>query len=168
VTLTFYVAAAIALVATLLAVTRTHAVHALLYFVVSLLSSAVVFLTLGAPFVAALEVIVYAGAIIVLFIFVVMLLNLGPDAAGEEKRLLSPGIWIGPCLLSLALGIQLVWVATAGGGVAAAPQQVGPREVSLTLMGPYVLGVEAASMLLLAGLVGAYQLGRRAPREDRS
>jgi NADH-quinone oxidoreductase subunit J len=158
--LAFYVAAAVAVVATLMAITRAHPVHALLYFVVSLLSAAVVFFTLGAPFVAVLEVIVYAGAIIVLFIFVVMLLNLGPDAAAGERRLLTPGIWTGPAALAAVLGAELVWIVGRGAGAALPAGAVGPKAVSLTLMGPYVLGVEIASMLLLAGLVGAYHLGR--------
>ena len=72
------------------------AVHALLYLIVSLLAVALVFFTLGAPFVAALEVIVYAGAIMVLFVFVVMMLNLGPSAAEQERRWLAPRTWVGP------------------------------------------------------------------------
>jgi NADH-quinone oxidoreductase subunit J len=71
----FYLASIVAVIATLLAITRRHAVHALLYLVVSLLAVAVVFYVLGAVFVAALEVMVYAGAIMVLFVFVVMMLN---------------------------------------------------------------------------------------------
>ena len=73
--ITFYVAAAIAIVSTVLMITRLNAVHALLYLVVSLLAVATVFFILGAPFVAALEVIIYAGAIMVLFIFVMMMLK---------------------------------------------------------------------------------------------
>ena len=72
----FYLAAAVALVSTVMVITRTNAVHALLYMVLSLLSVAVIFYTLGAPFIAALEVITYAGAIMVLFVFVVMLLGM--------------------------------------------------------------------------------------------
>ncbi|HEY1212516.1 MAG TPA: NADH-quinone oxidoreductase subunit J, partial [Bryobacteraceae bacterium] len=71
----FYLAGTIAVIATLLAVTRRHAVHALLYLVVSLLAIAVNFYVLGAAFVAALEVMFYAGAIMVLFVFVVLMLN---------------------------------------------------------------------------------------------
>ena len=65
--------------------------HALLYLVVSLLSVALIFFMLGAPFAAALEVIVYAGAIMVLFVFVVMMLNLGPQTAAQERQWLDPG-----------------------------------------------------------------------------
>ena len=70
-------AATIALVSTILALTRANAAHALIYLILSLLAVAVIFYLIGAPFAAALEVVIYAGAIMVLFIFVIMMLNLG-------------------------------------------------------------------------------------------
>src|SRR5258706_13960148 len=94
----FYIAGAVAIASTLLMVTRLNAVHALLYLIVSLLSVAIVFYTLGAPFAAALEVIIYAGAIMVLFVFVVMLLNLGEAAVRTEQAWLQPAMWIGPSI----------------------------------------------------------------------
>jgi len=155
----FYVAGALALLATVLAVTRRSAVHALLYLIVSLLSVAVTFYTLGAPFAAALEVIVYAGAIMVLFVFVVMLLNLGPKAEEQEKEWLRLGVWIGPATLAtiLVLEVLVLLLASPAGSVA---ERVGPADVGAALYGRYVLGVELASFLLLAGLVGAYHVGR--------
>ncbi len=160
----FYLAAAIAIIATALVVTMPSAIHALLYLIVSLLAVAVVFYVLGAPFAAALEVIVYAGAIMVLFIFVMMMLNLGrAGAAAQERAWLSPTMWIGPAVLAALLLAELVYVLThavAAGGVA-----VDSRQVGALLFGPYLLGVELASMLLLAALVGAYHLGWR-DRED--
>ncbi|MHC4941760.1 MAG: NADH-quinone oxidoreductase subunit J [Planctomycetota bacterium] len=161
--LLFYLSAGIGLVATLMAVTRRNVFHALLYLVVSFLAMALVFFSLGAPFVAALEVIVYAGAIMVLFVFVVMMLNLGEAAAKLEGTLLKSAGWVGPVILALALFVELI-VALARtpitpGDEAAA---MGPREVGLALFGPYVLAVELASFLLLAGLVGAYYIGIRA------
>src|SRR5580700_11933107 len=93
--LTFYIAGAVAVLSTLLMLTRINVVHALLYLIVSLLGVAVVFYVLGAPFVAALEAIVYAGAIMVLFLFVVMMLNLGKHTAEIEEQWMTPGIWIG-------------------------------------------------------------------------
>jgi NADH-quinone oxidoreductase subunit J len=150
VTILFYIAAVVAVAATLLVVTRSNLVHALLYLVVSLFAVAVIFFTLGAPFVAALEVIVYAGAIMMLFIFAVMLLNVRADEAlGVPRR-----AWIGPAVLVAVLlaevvyGVRLTDPALAG-------HEVGPAAVSQSLFGPYVLGVELASMLLLAALVGA-------------
>jgi hypothetical protein len=94
--LAFYIAGAVSVISTVLMLTRLNVVHALLYLIVSLLAVAVVFYVLGAPFVAALEVIIYAGAIMVLFVFVVMMLNLGEHGAEMEKQWLTPGIWTGP------------------------------------------------------------------------
>ena len=157
----FYLSAAVAVIATLLAITKLNAVHALLYLIVSLMAVAVVFFCLGAPFVAALEVIIYAGAIMVLFVFVIMMLNLGPHATAQERHWLSPAAWIGPSLLGLILLGELVYILAGAAGPLAGVVVVGPKEVGLALFGPYVLSVELASMLLLSGLVGAYHLGRR-------
>ena len=89
-------------------VTRTNLVHALLYLVVSLFAVAVVFYTLGAPFVAALEVIVYAGAIMMLFLFAVMLLNVRADSPVKV-----PGwAWVGPGILVAVLLAELVYGLT--------------------------------------------------------
>ncbi len=164
--LLFYISAFVAVIATALVITRTNAVHALLYLIVSLLAVALIFFVLGAPFVAALEVIIYAGAIMVLFIFVIMMLNLGGAAATQESQLLSPGIWVGPVLLSLVLGTELVSIFFAGQHDVTAGLLVSPKAVGISLFGPYVIGVELASLLLLAGLVGAYHLGRQHKHEE--
>ena len=156
----FYIAACIAVISTLMVIMQRNPVHALLYLVVSLLSIALIFLLLGAHFAAALEVIVYAGAIMVLFVFVVMMLNLGPQSSGEERQWLPARVWMGPLLLSAALLAELVF-AMASGGQSVGMREVGPKEVGLALFGPYLLGVELASLLLLSGLIGAYHLGRR-------
>lgn len=158
----FYGSALIAVLATLLVITRTNVVHALLYFIVSLLSVAVIFYSLGAPFAAALEVIVYAGAIMVLFLFVFMMLNLGKPTQEQEKAWLTPGIWVGPVLLAVPLLAEMLWVIDAGTrGAEVARAVVDARAVGIQLFGPYVLAVELASVLLLAGLVGAYHLAKK-------
>jgi NADH-quinone oxidoreductase subunit J len=156
----FYLAAAVALVSTVMVITRTNAVHALLYMVLSLLSVAVIFYTLGAPFIAALEVITYAGAIMVLFVFVVMLLNLGPQTIAREKQWLKPGAWIVPGFLALILLVEFVYL-TSGTGAFLTGTEITPKQLSVALFGTYLLGVELASMLLLVGLIGAFHLGRR-------
>jgi NADH-quinone oxidoreductase subunit J len=158
--LLFYLSALIAVISTLLVVTRTNTVHALLYLIVSLLAVAMIFFVLGAPFVAALEVIIYAGAIMVLFIFVIMMLNLGGAHAKEEALLLTPEIWIGPAILCVILAAELIYMFTMEHARISAVVEITPKQVGIALLGPYVLGVELASMLLLAGLVGAYHLGR--------
>lgn len=156
----FYTAAVIAIIATLRVITHTNPVHALLYLIVSLLALSAVFFSLGAYFAGVLEIIVYAGAIMVLFVFVVMMLNLGQSVQQQEKSWLTPTVWIGPACLSLILlGVLLVAIRSVtqqdieGGMISA-------KAVGISLFGPYVLAVELASMLLLAGLVVAYHLGR--------
>lgn len=163
----FYIAAAIAIVSTVLMITRLNAVHALLYLIVSLLAGAVVFYVLGAPFVAALEVIVYAGAIMVLFIFVMMMLNLGDRATQMERTWLNPTAWTGPAVLAGILLLELAYMLGVAGRIAIA-HGTGPKEVSLVLFGPYLLGVELVSMLLLAGIVGANHLGWSGSGEKES
>jgi NADH-quinone oxidoreductase subunit J len=158
----FYISAVVAVLSTLAVITRLNAVHALLYLIVSLLAVALIFFTLGAPFVAALEVIVYAGAIMVLFIFVMMLLNLGPQAAAQESQWLDGKMWIGPAIFSIILIAELGYVLMSRPSASATGAAVvDPTQVGVALFGPYLLGVELASMLLLSGLVGAYHLGRR-------
>ena len=112
----FYLSALVALVCTVLVISSSHAVHALLYLIVSLFAVALIFFVLGAPFAAALEVIVYAGAIMVLFVFVVMLLNLGDADKEQERRWLSPKLWVGPSGLALILFGELVYVLSLGHG----------------------------------------------------
>jgi NADH-quinone oxidoreductase subunit J len=156
----FYMAATISLVSTVLAVTRYNAAHALIYLIISLLASAIIFYLVGAPFAAVLEIVIYAGAIMVLFVFVIMMLNLGARGDVAEHVLLRPGMWIIPSILCLILFGEMIYVLASEErflkGVV-----IGPKAVGIELFGPYVLAVEIASMLLLAGLVGAYHLGRR-------
>jgi NADH-quinone oxidoreductase subunit J len=167
----FYIAAGVAVLSTGMVITRRNAVHALLYLVVSFLASGVIFYVLGAPFAAVLEVIIYAGAIIVLFLFAVMLFDMARQGKIGERYRLHLRAWIGPSILAAVLLAELVYliavggvagagagagaVVPAGGGAAGA---VGSKQVGVSLLGPYVLGVELASLLLLAGLVGAHRL----------
>ena len=160
----FYISAAVAVASTLMMLTQLNAVHALLYLIVSLLAVAIIFYTLGAPFAAALEVITYAGAIMVLFVFVMMLLNLGKAATRMESALLRPAMWVGPSILAAILVGQMVYLFAHGVGSGNETSVIGPAEVGASLFGPYMLGVELASMLLLGGLVGAYHLGWRRPQ----
>lgn len=155
----FFIASGIAIFATFMAVSGRHPVHALLYLILSLLSTAVVFFTLGAPFLAALEVIIYAGAIIVLFLFVVMMLNLGPDSANHDW--VRPADWIAPGILCLVLFTLLAYTFFKGEPSPLSGNAIGPEVVSKRLFQSYLLGVQMAAFLLLAGLVGATHLRKR-------
>ena len=163
----FYVAAVVAIVATAMVITRLNAVHALLYLIVSLLAVALIFFRLGAPFIAALEVITYAGAIMVLFLFVIMMLNLGPRSTEQESSWLQPRMWLGPITLTIILLIELMYMLRQSGHQPMATGTIEAKQVGIALFGPYLLGVELASMLLLAGVVGAYHLGRDSREERR-
>lgn len=170
--ITFYVAGLIAILATLCVITQTNPVHALLYLITSLLALSAVFFALGAYFAGALEIIVYAGAIMVLFVFVVMMLNLGNSVTEQESAWLKPSVWIGPGLLSLLLLIVVVRAIFSLSGTEISGAVIDAKAVGITLFGPYVLAVELASMLLLAGLVVAFHVGRedkmldKQPKED--
>lgn len=157
----FYLAAAVAIASTVMVITRLHAVHALLYLVVSLLSVALIFFVLGAPFIAALEVIIYAGAIMVLFVFVIMMLNLGTEAAAQERQWLQPRMWVGPTVLALILAAELIYALAQSGSPPAGGGTIDPKQVGTVLFGAYLIGVELAALLLLAGMIGAYHLGQR-------
>ncbi|MGH9377546.1 MAG: NADH-quinone oxidoreductase subunit J [Terriglobia bacterium] len=161
----FYIAAAVAVFATLMMLTRLNAVHALLYLIISLLAVAIVFFTIGAPFVAALEVIIYAGAIMVLFVFVVMLLNLGKRQVVQEKTWQRPGMWAGPVILAVILIVEVAFLVGRPGHAVMGTSEIGPKQVGIALFGPYLIGVELASFLLLAALVGAYHLGVQKQRK---
>src|SRR5579863_4616374 len=131
----FYIAAAVAIFATLMMLTRLSAVHGLLYLVISLLAVSVVFFTIGAPFMAALEVIIYAGAIMVLFIFVIMLLNLGRRQIEQEKSWLRPGMWAGPVILGIILIVEVGFLVSRPGGPAMGAVEIGPKQVGIALFG---------------------------------
>jgi NADH-quinone oxidoreductase subunit J len=157
----FHIAAGLAVVATIAALSTRNAVHGLLYFIVSLLAVATIYVLIGAPFAAALEIIIYAGAIMVLFVFAVMVLGMGEDSVARERRWLRRRTFIGPGLLSAAL--IAVLARAAGATDAVAHSRLGPREVGLALFREHFIGLELASFLLLAGLIAALHLGRREP-----
>lgn len=160
----FYLASLVAIIATLRVITTSSPIHALLYMVVSLLAVAMTFFYMGAPFAGALEIIVYAGAIMILFVFTVMMLNLNEETRRQEKRWLTPRIWVGPALLAAVLFGELAWALwthrAGGGGQAIGTSLVDSKAVGISMFGTYLLLVELASMLLLAALVAAYHLGK--------
>jgi NADH-quinone oxidoreductase subunit J len=154
----FYIAAAVALISTVMAISGRNAIHALLYLILSLLAISLVFYMLDAPFIAALEIIIYAGAIMVLFIFVTMMLNIGLERK-MEKKWLHPRMWIVPSILA---GILLINLILALKNVKTAPvgnQEILPKQVGISLFSTYLLAVEIAAILLMAGVIGAYHLG---------
>ena len=157
-TVLFYVLSLIAVAATLLCITERHPVHAIIYLVTSFFSLAVIFYLLCAPLVAAFEVIIYAGAIMVLFLFSIMMIR--PE---ETEADLHPGVhdWWPALLLggvlAGALGYLLLSHPAPRG--TAVPGDI--REFARVLFRKYGVAVEIVSMQLLFALVGALYLGGR-------
>ena len=154
----FYMVAGLIIVATGLAITRRNPVHAVIYLVISFFGSAMLFYLLGAPFLAALEVIIYAGAIMVLFLFVIMMLRV--DAArppGFSLREWLPAVILGIVFLVL---VVLIVAKDPGSHTILQAAVATPRELGRFLFRRYWLAVEIVSFLLLIALVAAIQLGR--------
>jgi NADH-quinone oxidoreductase subunit J len=163
----FYVLAAVVLVSAGLAVTRRNPVHAVCYLIVSFLGTALLFYLLGAPFLAALEVIVYAGAIMVLFLFIIMTLK--GEAAGEHSRPFARQ-WAFPLVMgavSITIITILIWAGPEG-RVPLKTAMATPAEFGRVLFRRYWPAVEIASFLLFVALVGVLYLGRAGAKEDSS
>ena len=154
----FYTSGAVAVVCALMVVAGTNAMRSLISLIVSFIAIAVVLWTLGAPFAAVLQIVVYAGAILVLFVFVVMILNLGHITIRRERGWLSGFIWVFPAIMAAVLLTQFV-VVLLGRGMEPAGHVISPEAVGRSLFTDYVIGIELASVLLLAGLVAAYHFG---------
>ncbi|MFQ3289282.1 MAG: NADH-quinone oxidoreductase subunit J [Alteromonadaceae bacterium] len=157
----FYLSALMAIIASIKVISTDNTVHALLYLVVSLLAVAVCFYLMGAPFAAGLEVIVYAGAIVVLFVFAVMMFGLGTDDTLNAPQVGGLSIWTGPILLATALLVELIYIISHSGlQKQLSIDVVDAKQVGILLYGPYLLAVEIASFLLLAGLLAGYHYAK--------
>lgn len=157
----FYIFAVLAILAALSVVLQRTPVYSALSLIVVLCSLAVVYLLLGAEFLAVIQVIIYAGAIMVLFVLVIMLLNARQETPSDRSRLAR---WLGAPLLLVFLGELLfaVWerfpVATTR---AAALPDAGPRAVGVLLFRSYVLPFEVTSILILVAVLGAVVLAKK-------
>jgi NADH-quinone oxidoreductase subunit J len=166
-TVLFYILGFIMLAATLLCITRRNPVHAVIYLVVSFFALAMMFYLLGAPLVAAFEVIVYAGAIMVLFLFIIMMLGLAPQETPE-----GPGWqrWLPLALLSASLMAcsLLLILQDPAAGKPIGEFYLAPQAVGEALFGRYALAVEVVSFQLLFATIGAYMLGKPLPKGEDS
>lgn len=158
----FYALAAVAIFASLRVIIHANPVHAILSMIVSLLAVAGIMFILGAAFAGALEIIVYAGAILILFVFVIMMLNLGMENEAREERWLDAKTWAVPTGLTIIIAVVLYAMiglnhdeAAVIGGIS-----VPAKAVGTALFSKYIMLVEVAALLLLAALVAAYHLGK--------
>jgi len=159
-TIIFDMLAVATLIATLLCITRRNPVHAVIYLVNAFFAIALIFYLLGAPLVAAWEVIIYAGAIMVLFLFIIMMLELAPHQAVPGPGWLRWGPLLGLSAVLLVCTLLLLAhdPATAQG---MANFYASPRVFGYTLFKKYPLAVEIVSFQLLFAAVGAYYVGRK-------
>ena len=155
----FYGLGVVIIASTALAITRRNVMHAIVYLVLSFIGTALLFYLLGAPFLAVLEVVIYAGAIMVLFLFIVMMLEIKPDNRGLGAYLKQ---WILPLLLvvtSLFIICGLI-LLESGSRQPLTLTAASPLAFGRFLFQKYWLAVEIASYLLFVALVGALYLGR--------
>jgi len=160
----FYILAGVILVATGLAITRRNLVHSIVYLVISFFGSAMMFYLFGAPLLAVLEVIIYAGAIMILFLFIIMMVK----TETSEGRLFPIQQWLPMVLIAVAyLVIGAVMVSSAPGSqVTLEVALAKPKAFGEYLFQRHWLVIEIVSLLLLIALVGALYLGRKKPEEN--
>jgi NADH-quinone oxidoreductase subunit J len=165
----FYLFAAIAVVASLLVIGQRNPIYSVLLLIASFGALSGLYVLLDAPFAAVTQIIVYAGAIMVLFLFVVMLLNAphedtDEDLAGKVHPLLRPGPLRFGAALSAALVVELLWALTKGGGESggfAAGAVTSVAAIGRALFTDYAFAFEVTSVLILVAMVGAVVLARR-------
>jgi NADH-quinone oxidoreductase subunit J len=154
----FYILAALILISTGFAVTRGNLIHAVIYLVISFFGSAMMFYLLGAPLLAALEVIIYAGAIMILFLFIIMMLKV----EGIEEKLFPINQWLPAMGLALISLVVCIFLLLSAGPDAREPMKLASAHPSVFghfLFRQHWLSIEIASMLLLIALVGVLHLG---------
>ena len=163
----FYTLAALIIGFGVLVVTTRNTVHCVLFLVANFLCVAVVYVLLAAEFLAIIQILVYAGGIVVLYLFVVMLVNLQrpPDAARDTRRQAHAGFALAAIMLAEISAI-LVFSASRPASAAAVatarlPEMGNTQAVGMLLYSDYLIPFELASMLLLVAMVGAIILARK-------
>lgn len=160
----FFVLAALAISSAILVITRKSPIMSVVFLVANFLILAIIYLTLNAQFIAVIQVIVYAGAIMVLFLFVIMLLNLGREEQLTEKLTYQKRIGIGLVIVLLFhLGLGLFTsIGEYPNRLAPASEEIGKVEsIGKILFTEYLLPFEITSVLLLAGIIGAIVLAKK-------
>lgn len=159
----FYLLSGLALLGGVLVITRRNPVHSALSLILTLLALAGLYLMLYAPFVAGVQIILYAGGIMVLFLFVIMLVNI--EKAGKEEQFNK--IWAVGLLAAIMLGGLLVTVFVKGSalfpdrGMMLPPEESNTQAIGSMLYGNYVFVFEIASLLLLVAIIGAVVMAKK-------
>jgi NADH-quinone oxidoreductase subunit J len=159
----FLILAAVTVAGALSLILQRHPIHSALSLVVVMVALAGLYLLQGAEFIAAVQIIVYAGAIMVLFIFVIMLLNAGEEGRSNSSKLAR---FVGVPLGAVLLVEVAYWIARPTTHFSSEPAQVvSTRDLSLLLFREYVFPFELTSFLILIAVLGALVLARRAESE---
>jgi NADH-quinone oxidoreductase subunit J len=158
----FYGLSAIAILSALMVITRRNPVHSALSLIFTLLSLAGLYLMLYAPFVAGVQIILYVGGIMVLFLFVIMLVNLERNMREDQFN----KQWLVATLATLVLGALFVYVYVKGKAIfpatlAPLPEQMNTQMVGRALYTTYMYPFEIASILLLVAIVGAVVMAKK-------
>ena len=162
-TIVFLLFAALAVGSALVVVLHKNPIYSTMSLVVTLISIAVLFVLLGAPFIAALQVLIYTGAIVVLFLFVVMLLNIGREEIGGGGGWATKAVAAGGALLFLLMTAGALWASTSEVALAElTPELVSLRVLAAELFGRYLLTFELVGLLLLVAVIAATVLAARA------
>ncbi len=160
----FFLTAATAVVSALLMISRRNPVVSVLFLIVNFFCLALLYLMLQAQFIAIIQILVYAGAIMVLFLFVIMLLNLGNEQTFEEKPSLRKYVGIiavGAMLVEIGIGV-LSRPAQASRALSGSAQETGTVEaIGKSLFTRYLFPFEITSLLLLAAMVGVIVLAKK-------
>ena len=168
----FYILGAAAVISALLVITRRNPIHSALFLLITLFCMAGIFLSMGAEFVAAVQILVYAGGVLILYLFVVMLMDLGHDM-GDLQVFQSQWIWAAGVGV-LFCGLVLVWLgggvdipAVAGDYPLAVVEQVGgnPKAFGRELFTTFLYPFEIVSLVLIVAMIGAVVLTRK-PGDD--
>ncbi|MXP56099.1 NADH-quinone oxidoreductase subunit J [Pantoea sp. Mhis] len=154
----FYFCGIVAVLTTIRFIIHTNPIHALLYLMASLLSIAGIFFSLGAYFAGAIEIIIYAGAIMVLFIFIIMILNV-KNIQKQELQWLKSSVCIGSIIISFLLLSLIIYAIKLSSYHLISSFVIDTKSIGIALFSPYILAVELISILLLIGLVVVLHLG---------
>lgn len=160
----FFLIATLAVVSAIMVVTRRNPVQSVLSLIVNLFCLAVLYLILQAQFIAIIQILVYAGAIMVLFLFVVMLLNLGDEKRLEERRTVKKYVAVALSAVMLLLILSAVGVSLRSPGETGlrGPDEIGTVEfIGSALFSTYLLPFELTSIVLLAAMVGVIVLAKK-------
>jgi NADH-quinone oxidoreductase subunit J len=158
----FYMLSGLAVLGGILVITRRNPVHSALALIMTLLAQAGLYLMLYAPFVAGVQIILYAGGIMVLFLFVIMLVNIGRVEKEEQFN----KQWLAGIVAAFALGVLFVWVYTQGKSLfpvqaAELPEQFNTQQIAGLLYSNYMFAFEIASLLLLVAIIGAVVMAKK-------